>query len=581
MKQFFEKMAQWPRWVRVVGLVAVVALLLVAAGWAVLSLTAPARGQTTVQVTITSATPPTGVAVTIMMGEASELKGVTPWEVQLTPGGQYFYAVAAKGYRASSGYIDVPATGATTMAYEIPALEPAAQYIEVSSNALVDVFVDNRQVGLAGPDPAVWASFGPFAVGTHEVRAHSQIAEQTQQVEVVLDYPRKVELRWGSQLEVLIEPAAVLSATVYVDGAEYTAPLTLDAERLAVQPFADVEVEAPGYTSWVTTTFFVPGGVTLVTATLSPAVTGTVPITSTPIPGADPREAQVLASLARFWEVLTLGYQNLDASGFNEVMVGAELEVETQSVAALKATGLQSVHNTVTFVTTPTVTFSTDGTSAEVRGVYDWDQVFVLPDGSQSPNPTAVIEGVFTLLRGEGDAWLVAEVNSQPAALPTPVPSGTPGPGGGNGSSPPAASNLVASIIFQAMNCSFGSRTWDQELATAFVPLANEATSSAASGQGFSPVVRDKVHAMESDLGARLIIFSGIGMNYNPSGAEYGLFDSNWAAYASDACNPVILNYVSGFGGNLSGLTSLAVIVSTNPYYGGGNWTATLIIVGR
>jgi len=526
-------------------------------------------------VRIASAAPGEGVRVTVVLEPGREIQGTTPWSVRLGPG-RYYYIGTYPGYRPAFGHFEVPA-GRPTLVVEIPALEPAAGRILVRSNAPVQVFIDGvRQEQTAGPDPAIWVSYGPFAAGAHTVSAAAPLGVQSRVVEVSEQYEAKVEFLWGSRLQVGVEPADIPSAAISVDGRPYTGPVDFDAGRLASRPFAQVAASAPGYASWEDAVFLRPGEITVVTATLTEAaaVTPTAPAAAAP----EAAEEEVLDAFRRYWDVLAAGYRAMDAGGFAAVMTGRALDVEARSLNTLKEGGIASLVITATFPVTPDVSISSDGKTAEVRALYGIHQVYIQTDDS-SYSDSYTISGTFTLLQDGEGIWLVADVESEAAAAPEP----TPGPGHGGGTLPPASGpadrNLVAQVILGAMNCYAGPFVWDQELADTLAPFAEEATAVARNAP--APVYpEDLVRRAEEAVrakGGRLIVWFGIGLNYNPAGAEFGMFDQNWPAYVD---NPCATGYSKHWAGSAAGLTRIGIAIGT-PYWDGGNWAATMIVAGR
>ncbi len=523
-------------------------------------------------VVVLSSSPEAGVSVRLV-GKNGEVQGVTPWKVSLPPG-EYSYTAVAPGYRMNSGTVRIEA--GTTTQVVIPPLERAAGMVEVRSNAAVTVYIDGVEVGKAGPDPATWVSYGPFAVGSHTVSAAAALGTQSRVVEVSEQYERKVEFLWGSRLRVTVEPAGIPSVTISVDGRPYTGPVDFDAGRLSSRPFAQVAASAPGYASWEDAVFLRPGEITVVTATLTEAAA--VPPTA-PATAPEAAEGEVLDAFRRYWDVLAAGYRAMDAGGFAVVMTGRALDVEVRSLNTLKEGGIASLIITATFPITPDVSISSDGQTAEVRALYGFHQVFIQTDGSRYSD-SYTISGTFTLLQdqdGEG-GWLVADVESEAAAAPAP----TPGPGHGGGTLPPAPGpadrNLVAQVILGSMNCTAGPFVWDQELADTLAPFAEEATAVFRNTRTYpDDLVRRAKEAVRAK-GGRIVTWFGIGLNYNPAGAEFGMFDQNWPAYVD---NPCATGFSDHWAGSAAGLTRIGIAIGTPYWDGGGNWVATMIVAGR
>ncbi len=133
----------------------------------------------------------------------------------------------------------------------MPALEREEGRILVRSTAAVTVTVDGVVAGRAGLDPSSWASFGPYAVGSHVVGASCALGVQEKAVELVSDgQEARVEFEWGSRLVVVVSPTGIPSLTLMVDGQAYTSPVDYSAEEVRSGRRVRVEASAPGYVSW-------------------------------------------------------------------------------------------------------------------------------------------------------------------------------------------------------------------------------------------------------------------------------------------------------------------------------------------
>ncbi|MGQ9713120.1 MAG: hypothetical protein ACUVRC_10825, partial [Desulfotomaculales bacterium] len=527
-------MSAIPRWVSIgipVGLgILAVALLLV------LVLLPPLgnKGSGLASVQVVSAAPDKGVQVAILPehGGGAAVQGKTPWRVSLAPG-RYRYVATAPGYRTAHGSISVP-QGEPTVTVEIPAMEPAAGKVLVRSNALVQVFVDGTNVGAAGPDPAQWASFGPFAAGQHVVSATAALSTQEQTITVSEQYERKVEFFWGSRLYVVVEPAGIPSTTITVDGRPYTGPLDFEPSRLSSRPFAQVTVSAPGYTAWAEDVFLQPGDAVTASAVLQAAAAATE--TATVTPTADV-EAAVLEDYWRFWQVWNEAGQTLDVDRLPEAMTGEFLDVQTLVFSVANALGTMESWSIAPAPHTPTVTRLT-ASAADVQVLCDVTHTQTLKGGAVATEVDH-LDGTFAMQIGADGVWRVASLSGTWAhkAEPTPV-------GGGHGRTRPAPPDreAIVQILLANINClradsGLPAVTYDSALAAAVQPIADAATAYAQERMWSLPDNVDEIEAAVRDLGGFYLAEMGLPLSLVPGNAREGSFAYDWANYAGDPCS--------------------------------------------
>lgn len=487
-------------------------------------------------VQVASAAPAEGVQVSILpeQGEGEALQGQTPWRVSLAPGG-YRYIATAPGYQSTNGSINVP-QGEPTVSVEIPPLSPAAGMVMVRSNALVTVAIDEVvQEQSAGPDSAIWVSYGPFAVGSHVVRAVSALGVQEKSVDVAEQHEVKAEFFWGGQLQVVVQPTGIPSVTVTVDGQSYTGPVDFTAERLSSRSFADVVVAAPGYETWADNVFLQPGDVVTASAVLQVATvtTGTISPTAT----AEVEE-EILASYWYFWRVWDEAGQTFDADRLAEVMTGVFLDNQQTGFEAILTMGTMTSWGIAPAAHTPTVS-NLAASSVDVQVVCDVTQTTVLQNGTIAVQLDQ-LEGVFGMQLGADGVWRVASWtgNWQAKAESTPVAGG----GGGQGTAPPDRAQIVQ-ILLANVNCLRADNglppvEYDWSMAGAVQPIADAATAYAAS-QGWLgglPDYQSEISAAVEEYGGFYLAEVGMPLSLVPGNALEGTFAFDWENYVGNPC---------------------------------------------
>lgn len=553
-----------PRNLRVGGMVLVALLAAAAAGivWAISLFQVGGKGEL-LEVRVISADPERGVSVRFQGAEGLEVEGITPCEVRLPPG-EYRYTAAAPGYRTASGAVHIEGPAPTV---QIPPLQRATGMIEVRSNAHVAVLVDGAEVGWAGPDPARWFSFGPFTEGVHLVRAGTPVEEKVVTVTVSSYAAARVEFLWGSRLVVVVEPADVLSASVSVDGFPYSEPMDFSASHLAVRPYVEVEVEAPGYAVWSDTVFLSPGAVTTATAHLSATgvLSATEPVSTSAL------VEEVLSAFRRCWEVVRDAWARLDGGTLPDVLTGEALELEQYSIEVARAT-LTSILVTATFPITPTVQVEESGAATVTVPLFIWQSKYI-PRGHEPYFDRYELSGTFLFLRGDDGIWRMAkeyltEISSW-NSLSTPTPgAGRGGGGGGSGGGRPAPADrgLVAQLILESINCNRPGNParWDQELADLLARYVDNQAGLDEALAGLRPR-------------GWMIGSWGIWLSYSSGNAWYGEFAYDWENYVGRACET---HYADAWASKTLPYSSIGIAIG-EPRWDGYIWKAWVLIAGR
>ncbi len=538
-----------------------------------------------VTVQVTSAAPAEGVHISILpeQGEGEVLQGQTPWRVSLAPGG-YRYIATAPGYQSTNGSINVP-QGEPTVSVEIPPLSPATGMVLVRSNALVEVAIDSVvQEQPAGPDSAIWVSYGPFAVGPHVVRAVSALGVQEKSVDVAEQHEVKVEFFWGGQLRVVVQPTGIPSVTVTVDGQPYTGPVDFTAERLSSRAFADVVVAAPGYETWADNVFLQPGDVVTVSAVLQMATVTTTTSTISPTATAEVEE-EILASYWHFWQVWDEAGQTFDAARLAEVMTGVFLDNQQAGFEAIRSQGTMRSWSIDPAAHTPTVS-NLAASSVDVQVVCDVTQTIVLQDGSIVVQLDQ-LEGVFGMQLGADGVWRVASWtgNWQAKAEPTPTP--VAGGGGGQGTAPPDRAQIVQ-ILLANVNCLRADHglppvEFDWSMAGAVQPIADAATAYAASRGwlGGLPDNQSEISAAVEEYGGFYIAEVGTALSLVPGNALEGTFAFDWENYDGDPYPPCAADWGRGNPEPWLRPEMTHVAIVLGPAVWEGFYLTVLIAVGR
>ncbi len=306
-------MAHVKTWV-LIGTAALLGLALIL--WAIFSL-GPAQAKSEVE--FTSTEPASGVEVRVPDVRGTSALGATPFRSDLRlANGPHTYIASAPGYQAVTG--EFVLDGSSSLQIKIPALVRQGGNIQVRSNAAAQVSLGDQPAQAC--EPNAWTSLGRFEPGTYTVHAATALGTQEKTVTVGAASNAQADFYWGSRLVVTVVPTDVLSATVTVDQAPYTAPRDYSYPDITVQPFVDVNAAAPGYLAWSDVAFLQPGQTTTVTVSLS-AVTTT--------------DDEIRAAYQHFWAVWIAGYTNLDSSAFSAVTTGDVLALHEKTISSLQS----------------------------------------------------------------------------------------------------------------------------------------------------------------------------------------------------------------------------------------------------
>lgn len=554
---------KWLLW----GSISLVALVALAVAVILLNRPRPAGAE----VRFTSAGPTEGVEVRV--GDLTT--GNTPFTTSLAPG-QYNYSASVEGYRPANGQFVIE-PGAGSVQVVVPTLTPLGGQIKVRCNASAELFVDGRSAGVCGAD---WQSLGLYAAGRYQVRAVAPLGAQEQEAIIYDTVDASLEFKWGGRLVIAVTPVTV-TAAVTVGGKAYDTPVVIPAEDLAVQPFVQIEVVAPGYLPWVDDVFLHAGQ----------TVTAAVELL------ADTRPQSVMLAYWRFWEVWNEAGQTLDPDLLAEVMTGPMLEQQTAGFTSLR--GVLSAWGISPAPHTPTLSIVSDVT-VTLRATFDAAQTTVQKGGATSTQ-TDRWDGTFTMVLGADGVWRVASWESAVAVVeptvtpvaggPTPVPGTpvaggpTPVPGGGGGAYPPADRGLVAQVILGSINCvradaGLAPAVLDQEAAAALAALVEEATTTFRNTHGYPPELQSRVQAAAQALGARVVLWSGALMSYTPGSAQWGVdpFEGDWANYVDRPCDTLWATWRRDDW--TTSFTSVGIAIGT-PYLDGNRYMTTIIVVVR